>query len=207
MWTAGRIADTAGLNLEAAGVEVAKNGKIPCRNEQTNVPHIYACGDVLHGQLELTPVAIQAAKLLVDRLYGGSRKAMDYNLVPTTVFTPLEYGTIGLAEEEAIATLGADNVEVYHNKFTPLEWSIAPRGTKGYLKLVCDLRDSCRVVGLHYLGPNAGEVTQGFTTALRLGATYQDIFDTVGIHPTSAEKFTTLTATKRNGESIDVDSC
>lgn len=154
------------------------------------------------------------------------------------------YGACGLSEEDAIALHGADNVEVFHNKFTPLEWAIAPRsGTKGYIKLVCNMRDSLRVIGLHYLGPNAGEVTQvqmqcvggslaatpfrvglslplpslcccwfhflfqGFATALRLGATYDDVFSTVGIHPTTAEKFTTLTATKRNGESIDVESC
>ena len=86
----GRRADTAGLNLDAVGVTVERNGKIPCVNEQTNVSHVYACGDVLYGHLELTPVAIQAAKLLMNRLYGGSTKAMDYDLVPTTVFTPME---------------------------------------------------------------------------------------------------------------------
>jgi len=132
----GRIADTTGLNLEAVGVETAKNGKIIAAAEQTSVPHIYACGDVLYGQLELTPVAIQAAKLLVDRLYRGSSVGMDYELVPTTVFTPLEYGAVGLSEEAAIERIGADKVEIFHAFFVPLEWSMTSKShEKGYIKV------------------------------------------------------------------------
>ena len=123
--------------MEAAGVEVAKNGKIPCVNEQTNVPNIYAVGDIVHGKLELTPVAIQASKLLIDRLYRGSTIGMDYELVPTTVFTPMEYGACGLAEEAAIERYGQDAVEIYHATFTPLEWSLTSGKDKekGYVKV------------------------------------------------------------------------
>ena len=90
--------------------------------ERTNVPHIYAVGDVLHGKLELTPTAIKAGKLLAERLAGVSTDLMDYESIPTTVFTPLEYGTVGLTEVEAKERFGEDNVATYHTKFQPLEW-------------------------------------------------------------------------------------
>jgi pyruvate/2-oxoglutarate dehydrogenase complex dihydrolipoamide dehydrogenase (E3) component len=102
LFAIGRYALTANLNLEKAGVTCEKNGKFVVNDEeQTNVPNIYALGDVLYGQLELTPVAIKAGMLLSKRLYAGATAKMDYNLVPTTVFTPLEYGCCGYSEEEA----------------------------------------------------------------------------------------------------------
>merc|ERR1719478_88635 len=119
----GRDVCTNTMGLENTGVNVnPKSGKIPTVNEQTNVPHIYAIGDVIDGEAlsppsnltELTPVAIQAGKLLAYRLYGGKTETMSYQTVPTTVYTPLEYGCVGMTEEEAEAALGADNLEVYH---------------------------------------------------------------------------------------------
>ena len=102
MFAIGRHAVTKGLNLGHAGVRVQKNGKILCSaSEQTNIPNIYAVGDVLFGKLELTPAAIKAGMLLSQRLFSNSKVLMDYVNVPTTVFTPLEYGCVGLAEEEA----------------------------------------------------------------------------------------------------------
>ena len=101
--------------------------------------------------------------MLANRLYKQNvSEAMDYNLIATTVFTPTEYGAIGLSEEDAIAKFGKDNIEVYHSSFTPLEWSLTvgrPENTC-YAKLVCDKNDDERVLGLHYLGPDAGEVVQ-----------------------------------------------
>ena len=115
------------------------------------------------GVPELTPVAIQSGKMLANRLYKQNvSEAMDYNLIATTVFTPTEYGAIGLSEEDAIAKFGKDSIEVYHSSFTPLEWSLTagrPENTC-YAKLVCDKNDDERVLGLHYLGPDAGEVVQ-----------------------------------------------
>lgn len=122
LFAIGRYALTAGLNLAAAGVVAEKNGKFKVsETEQTNVPHIYAIGDVLYGQLELTPVAIKAGKLLSERLFSGGTATMDYKGVPTTVFTPLEYGCCGLTEEEAREALG-DKLATYHVQFQPLEW-------------------------------------------------------------------------------------
>ena len=134
MFAVGRDAGTSGMGLEAAGVEVNANKKVTTKNEQTNVPHIYAVGDVIDGAkldppsetTELTPVAIQAGKLLAARLYGEGTATMDYALVPPTVYTPLEYGACGLAEEVAVAQYGEKNVEVFHSYYKPLEWT-APR--------------------------------------------------------------------------------
>ena len=204
----GRKADTVGLNLAAAGVEVAKDGKLPAHAEQTNVPHIYAIGDVLAGLPELTPVAIAAGKLLARRLFGGATQGMDYEKVPTTVFTPLEYGCVGLAEEAALASFGEGNVEVFHSQFKPLEWSVnIDREGSCYAKIIVHKADNNRVVGFHVLGPHAGEVTQGWACAIRLGATYESFLTTVGIHPTLAEEFTGLTVSKSSGESAEKEGC
>merc|ERR1719263_1096118 len=123
----GRDACTTGMGLETTGVTVNGNGKISTVNEQTNVPHIYAIGDVIDGgkleppseTTELTPVAIQAGKLLADRLYAGKTATMDYSGVPTTVYTPLEYGACGLPEEVATERFGEKNIEVFHAFFKP----------------------------------------------------------------------------------------
>jgi len=205
----GRMADTAKLNLAAAGVKTDKDGKIPCIGEQTNVPHIYAVGDVVSGLPELTPVAIAAGKLLANRLYGGSTNGMDYEKIPTTVFTPLEYGCIGLSEETAIERYGEENIEVFHSSFSPLEWAVVERRPENacYAKLVVHKADNNRVVGFHILGPNAGEVTQGWAAAMRLGATYETFTQTVGIHPTVAEEFTTLSISKSSGEDAGKAGC
>jgi len=131
-------------------------------------------------------------------------------MVPTTVFTPLEYGCVGYSEEDAIARFGADNVEVFHQYFKPLEWRIVGSRSKVpacYVKLIVNRADDERVVGFHFCGPNAGETTQGVATAMRCSATKCDFDNTVGIHPTSAEVFTTLTVTKRSGESAETKGC
>uniref|UniRef100_A0A8B9UZW7 Thioredoxin reductase 3 n=1 Tax=Anas zonorhyncha TaxID=75864 RepID=A0A8B9UZW7_9AVES len=170
------------------------NGKIPVNEEeQTNVPYVYAIGDILEGKLELTPVAIQAGKLLARRLYGGSSTKCDYINVPTTVFTPLEYGSCGLAEEKAIEKYGKQNLEVYHSLFWPLEWTVPGRDNNTcYAKIICAKHDNNRVVGFHVLGPNAGEVTQGFAAAIKCGLTKELLDETIGIHPTCAEFGTLL---------------
>ena len=216
MFAVGRDACTSGMGLEAAGVEVNANHKITTKNEQTNVPHIYAVGDVIDGAkldppsetTELTPVAIQAGKLLASRLYGEGTATMDYSLVPTTVYTPLEYGACGLAEEVAIERFGEANIEVFHSYYKPLEWTVPHRGDNAcYAKLVCNIADNMRVVGLHICGPNAGEITQGFALGMKLGATKADFDNTVGIHPTTAEEFCTLATTKRSGDSAEKSGC
>jgi len=134
---------------------------------------------------------------------------MNYDLVATTVFTPLEYGACGLSEEDAIKKYGDENIEVYHSTFKPLEWSYNEEhlAETCYTKLVCNIKENEKVVGFHYCGPHAGEVTQGFAVAMKLGATRNDIYDTVGIHPTCAEEIITLNATKRENPDASKTGC
>ncbi|XP_055937788.1 thioredoxin reductase 1, cytoplasmic-like isoform X2 [Argiope bruennichi] len=209
LFAIGRDACTNNIGLDKVGVQInTKNGKLPVVNEQTNVPYIYAIGDVLEGKPELTPVAIEAGQLLARRLYADSVIQCDYDFIPTTVFTPLEYGSIGYSEENAIEKYGEDQIEIYHSNITPLEWTIAKRETNAcYVKLICLIPEKERVIGFHYLGPNAGEVTQGFALGIKLGATKADFDATIGIHPTCAEIFTTLSVTKRSGKSTEQSGC
>jgi len=130
---------TEGLNLANAGLEVCKNGKFRVDDhDRTNVENIYAIGDVQDGKLELTPTAIQAGRLLVERLFSNGKELMDYVNVPTTVFTPLEYGTVGLSEEEAREKFKGD-LKVYHIHFKPLEWALnwehGEKGRTAYTKV------------------------------------------------------------------------
>lgn len=203
----GRYADTAKLGLDALGVKT-RRGKILSNCEQTSVPNIYAIGDVLYNKQELTPVAIQAGRLLARRLYGNSDVQMNYDNVPMTVFTPLEFATCGWTEELSIDRLGEENVEVYISSFTPLEWQLSPHREKNacFAKIVARVSDGL-VLGLQILAPNAGEIMQGFGLTFITNATYQELMDLVGIHPTIAEEFTTMSTTKRSGESATKGGC
>lgn len=205
----GRDPCTQDLGFDTVGVTLAKSGKIVVNDtEQSNVEHVYGIGDVIEGGLELTPVAIQAGKLLARRLYADATKKMDYRNVPTTVFTPLEYGCIGLSEEDAIAQYGQDDLEVYHTNYWPLEYTLAHRPENDcYAKLICVKSFNELVVGFHVLGPNAGEITQGFGMALQMKATKENFDDLVGIHPTCAESFTTMNITKRSGKDPAASGC
>ncbi|CAM9454616.1 unnamed protein product [Ascophyllum nodosum] len=222
MYATGRRADTSGLGLEAVGVKINPNGKIPVEHEQTNVPHIYAIGDCTSVDVlfhdahwanpELTPVAVQTGELLASRLYGKGKEQMDYCLVATAVFTPVEYGCCGLSEEDAIKLHGEDNIETYFFEFGSLEHQAAHRVTHVYgeeeeedmpptnlSKLVCLRDDGEKVIGFHYVGPNAGEITQGFALAVRLGAKKVDFDKLVGIHPTDAESFCAMKISRSSG--------
>ena len=216
LYAAGRYADTKGLDLEKAGVVTLPNGKFETTDEVTNVPHVFAVGDILEGKPELTPVAIQAGERLAQRLFNGATKTMDYDMVPTAVFTPSEYGAVGYSEEEAIKKFGADDLEVFLWQWTTLEHQAAHRHKHASLvtddldkdmpanclaKLVTLKSKGGLVVGFHFIGPNAGEVTQGFAVALRAGATKEMFDDVVGIHPTDAEAVCTMTVTRRDVKS------
>ena len=139
--------------------------------------------------------------MLSKRLFGGSKEPMDYKNVCTTVFTPIEYSCVGLSEDEAIEKLGNDNVEVYHREFLPLEWALPMSRSHhmAFTKAIVDKTDNEKVLGLHYVGPNAGEVMQGYGVAMRRGITFKELIDTVGIHPTSSEEIVTLSITKSSG--------
>ncbi|XP_056313426.1 thioredoxin reductase 2, tandem duplicate 2 isoform X2 [Danio aesculapii] len=210
LWAVGRAPETKTLNLEKVGVEISKEtGKIiVAADEATSVPNIFAIGDIGEGRPELTPTAIKAGKLLAHRLAGRSTELMNYENVATTVFTPLEYGCVGLSEEEAERRYGKDQTEVYHAFYKPLEFTVAERdATQCYIKVVCLREGDRRVLGLHFTGPNAGEVTQGFALGFQCGLTYEHLRNTVGIHPTCAEELTKLNITKRSGLDATVTGC
>eukprot|EP00906_Rhabdomonas_costata_P009594 RCo013562 len=215
LYATGRTADIKGLALEKVGVAV-EGGKIVTKNEATNVPSIYAVGDAVKGVPELTPAAIRAGELLSRRLFGGGSELMDYYGIPTTVFTPYEYGCCGLPEDVAEKKYGKENLEVFLFEYTTLEFSAAHRSKHAkrmaneydegmqptcLCKLICLKPDNLRVVGFHYVGPNAGELTQGFALSMLLGATKAHFDKVVGIHPTDAEAFTGLSITRASGES------
>merc|ERR1719193_2733181 len=210
LFAIGRDACTDKIGLDKVGVKSnPKNLKVYVdEKDRSNIPYVHAIGDIADGKLELTPVAIQAGRLLSERLFNNATRLTDYVNVATTVFTPLEYGAIGFSEEDAVKFFGESNIEVFHTAFWPLEWTVAHRPDNScYCKLVCNKADDLRVVGFHYLGPNAGEVTQGFAVAIKMGATKAHFDDTIGIHPTTSENFTTLTITKSSGQSVDASGC
>lgn len=206
----GRYPLTQEIGLDNVGVATNPKTKFITVDESdmTNVDNIYAIGDVADGIPELTPVAIQAGQLLARRLFKGATLKCDYDHVPTTVFTPLEYGSCGFSEEKAFEKYGEENIEVYHSSFTPLEATVPHRPeNECYAKLIVNTADENRVVGFHILGPNAGEVTQGFSIAFKLGARKEHFDNLIGIHPTNAEIFTTLDVTKSSGASALKSGC
>lgn len=147
--------------------------------------------------------------LLSKRLFGDSTELMDYVNVPTTVFTPLEYGCCGYSEEDATTKFGEDNISVYHTGFKPLEWEwnkYRPEGSICYVKYIITKADG-KVIGFHILAPNAGEVTQGIAIAMKCGVTRDQIDATVGIHPTVAEEVTTLDKTKADDPNAEKTGC
>ncbi|KAM9742927.1 thioredoxin reductase 2, tandem duplicate 2 [Menidia menidia] len=210
LWAVGRAPETKALGLDRLGVELnEESGKIIVgADESTSVPNIFAFGDIGEGRPELTPTAIKAGKLLAHRLAGRSTELMNYDNVATTVFTPLEYACVGLSEEEAEQRHGKDGIEVYHAFYKPLEFTVAERDAgQCYIKVVCERGGDQKILGLHFTGPNAGEVTQGFAMGLQCGATYSHLLQTVGIHPTCAEEVVKVHITKRSGLDPTVTGC
>ena len=193
LYAVGRRPNVAGLGLEAVGVRMTASGAIAVDEHfATAVPGLYALGDV-RGGLELTPVALAEAMALVDHLFGPlpgqARRTMDYEHIPTAVFTHPPIGTVGLTEAQARARVGT--IRVYRSDFRPLKHTLSGRDERCLVKLIVD-DASDRVLGLHMVGADAGEIVQGFAVALKCGATKAQFDATLGIHPTSAEEFVTL---------------
>ena len=185
----GRVPNVNGLGLEAAGVRQGKADAIAvdarCR---PSVPSIYAVGDVT-ARVQLTPVALAEAMAVVDHLFGEGRRRIDYENIPTAVFTHPNIGTVGLTEQEARERVG--QVTIYRTDFKALKHTLSGSSERCLMKLVVDTA-SDRVLGLHMVGPDAGEIVQGFAVAMQAGAT-KAVFDrTIGIHPTIDEEFVTM---------------
>ena len=198
LYAAGRAPNVAGLGLDALGIAHAKNGAIQVdAHFATSVPSVYALGDVV-GKLELTPVALAEAMAWVDHVFGPApgkvARVMDYDNIPTAVFTHPQVGTIGLTEAQARARCGA--VRIYRADFRPLRHTVSGRSERSLVKLVVD-DASDQVVGLHVVGADAGEIAQGFAVAMKAGATKAVFDQTIGIHPTMAEELVTLREVSR----------
>ncbi|MEJ2059863.1 MAG: glutathione-disulfide reductase [Gammaproteobacteria bacterium] len=191
IWAIGRDPNTADLDLEKTGVIHDADGYIPTdRFQNTNVDGIYAIGDVT-GRAQLTPVAIAAGRRLADRLFGGKpERHLNYENIPSVVFSHPPIGTVGLTEDEA-RELHGSAVKVYQTRFTPMSHAFTERKMRTAMKLVT-VGAHEKVVGCHIIGPGADEMLQGFAVAIRMGATKQDFDDTVAIHPTSAEELVTM---------------
>jgi glutathione reductase (NADPH) len=189
LYATGRVPNVNGLGLEAVGVKQGKGGAIEVNAQyQTSVPSIHAIGDVT-SRIQLTPVALGEAMALVDHLFGKGERKMGYDFIPTAVFTHPNIGTVGLSEAQAREQFG--QVTVFRSEFTPLKNTLGGSSERTLMKLVVDSA-SDRVVGLHMVGPDAGEVVQGFAVALKAGATKAVFDSTIGIHPTAAEEFVTM---------------
>jgi glutathione reductase (NADPH) len=189
LYATGRVPNVDGLGLEAAGVRQRPGGAVEVDEWfRTSVPSIHAVGD-LTARLQLTPVALAEAMVVVDHLFGSGERGLDYALVPTAVFTHPNIGTVGLTEAQARERHG--EVRIFRSEFRPLKHTLSGNAERTLMKLVVDAA-SDRVVGLHMVGPEAGEIVQGFAVALRAGATKALFDSTVGIHPTAAEEFVTM---------------
>jgi glutathione reductase (NADPH) len=185
----GRTPRTAGLGLAEIGVQTNRHGAVQvdayCRS---SLEHVFAVGDCI-GRFALTPVAIAEGQAVAHTLFGKAAAHVDYENVPTAVFSSPPVASVGLSEH--IARLRHPELDIYRSRFTPLKNTLSGRDEQTLVKLVVD-RLSQRVLGCHMVGQDAPEVIQGFALALRLGATKADFDATIGVHPTAAEEFVTL---------------
>jgi glutathione reductase (NADPH) len=190
LYATGRVPYVSGLGLEALQIEQGKDGAIVVNADyQTSVPGLYALGDVT-ARIQLTPVALGEAMVLVDHLFGPpagkAARSMSYQFIPTAVFTHPNIGTVGYSEADARKALG--DITVFKSEFKALKHTLSGSTERTFMKLVVETATD-RVVGLHMVGPDAGEIIQGFAVAMKAGATKAMFDATIGIHPTVAEEF------------------
>ena len=189
MYATGRRPNTNGLGLDKAGVKLNDKGAIVVDDEyRSSTPSIYAIGDVT-DRLNLTPVATAEGTALANNLYNNQSRRVDYRDIPTCIFSQPNLGTVGLTEEQARQEYA--NVDIYKSRFTNLKHTLTGNSEKTLMKIIVD-KDTDRVLGVHMVGADAGEIIQGIGIALKAGAT-KAVFDTtIGIHPTAAEEFVTM---------------
>lgn len=189
LYATGRLPKTKNLGLESLGVALDRHGAIKVNHAfQSSVPSIYALGDVIN-RVTLTPVAIREAMILTQNLYGNTHQQMDYDNIPTAVFSTPSIGTVGHSEESARKTY--DKIQVFRSEFRPMKFTLSGGAEKAFIKLIVDAATD-KVVGAHMVGADAAEIIQGIGIALKAGAKKADFDATIGIHPTSAEEFVTM---------------
>jgi len=189
MFATGRDPNTEGLGLESAGIEVDAKGAIPVNESgQSACESIYAIGDVTN-RVQLTPVAIREGQAFADTLYGGKPTRVDYDNIPSAVFSHPPIASVGLTEGQAKNKFGA--VKVYTSDFQPMKNVLAGRNERALYKMVCDSVTG-RILGLHMIGPDAPEILQAAAVAVKAGLTKQAFDETVALHPTMAEELVLL---------------
>ncbi|MFN3242885.1 MAG: glutathione-disulfide reductase [Planctomycetota bacterium] len=189
LYAIGRVPNTDGLGLENVGVEQDDDGYVQVDGDfRTAVPSIFAVGDVTGG-MELTPVALAEGMAFARKQFGGVDRPVEYEFVPSAVFCQPNIGTVGFTEERAREEF--DRITLYKSTFRPMKHTISGRDEKTLMKLIVDDATD-RVVGVHMMGPDAGEIIQGIAIALKAGATKATFDATIGIHPTAAEEFVTM---------------
>jgi glutathione reductase (NADPH) len=189
MFATGRVPYTWDLGLETVGVQTGPDNRIEVdRYSRTSADHVFAVGDVT-DRINLTPVALMEGHAFADTQFGGMDRPVDHADTPAAVFSQPPVGTVGLTEDEARSA--GHVVTVYRSRFTPMKYTLSGRKEQGLMKLVVDA-ESDRVLGCHVVGPDAPEMLQGFSVAVRAGLTKRDFDRTIGIHPTAAEELVTL---------------
>eukprot|EP00892_Ulva_mutabilis_P007622 jgi/Ulvmu1/5231/UM022_0024.1 len=190
----GRTPNTADLGLEAAGIETNKKGFVVVDEySKTSVDNVYAVGDIT-DRMALTPVALMEGMCLAKTLFNEQPMKPDHKNIPTAVFSQPHIGTVGYGEEEAVEKFG--DVDVYSSSYRPMRNTISGNESRGFMKILVDASND-KVVGIHIVGPEAGEMMQGFGVAVKMGATKADLDSCVGIHPTAAEELVTMRSTSR----------
>ncbi|MBH9538045.1 glutathione-disulfide reductase [Novosphingopyxis sp. YJ-S2-01] len=185
LFATGRVPNTGGLGLEAAGVDYDEKGAVRVDEwSKTNVPSIYAVGDVTN-RMQLTPVAIREGQAFADTLFGDNPHQVDYENVPSAVFSHPPMAGVGMTESEAKETLGS--VKIYQSDFRAMKNVLANRNERGLYKMICD-GENGKIVGLHMIGPEAPEILQAAAIAVKAGLTKQAFDDTVALHPSMAEE-------------------
>ena len=189
MYATGRKPNTEELGIESLGITLDKNTAIVVNHQyQTNIPSIYAVGDVTN-RVNLTPVALAEGMFLAKFLFNNEDPLVEYENIPTCVFSQPNIGTVGLTEETAKEKY--KQINVYKSSFTPMKHTLSGDDEKTFMKLIVD-KETDRVVGVHMVGPEAGEIIQGISIAMKAGARKADFDKTIGIHPTTAEEFVTM---------------
>jgi glutathione reductase (NADPH) len=189
MFAIGRVPNTKGLGLEAAGVALSPKGAVVVDGQsRSSVPSIFAVGDVT-DRVQLTPVAIREGHAFADSVFGAQPWTVDHAMIPTAVFSEPEIGTVGLSEADARAKFGA--VDIYKTRFRPMKYVLAGRDERMLMKLVVDAATDT-VVGCHILGPDAAEIVQMAAIPMRMGATKRDFDSTMALHPSAAEELVTM---------------
>ncbi|MEL6644431.1 MAG: glutathione-disulfide reductase [Pseudomonadota bacterium] len=188
LFATGRDPNTDGLGLEEAGVQLGRRGEVIVDDySQTNIPSIYAVGDVT-DRINLTPVAIREGHAFADTVFGGDKRPVDHKNVASAVFTQPEYGSVGMTEEEAREH---HRIEVYCTSFRPMQSAFVGKPDRVLFKLVVD-RDDRTVLGCHIVADGAGELIQLAAIAVKMGATKEDFDRTVAVHPTISEELVTM---------------